>query len=184
MLANPESGRDRRLMQAERLADDSGFTLVEVLVAFAVMSALLAVLFRGVVGLRAGAIAFDDHLHQAIVTQAVLDDALSNRRLALGTYKGRRDGLPWTLAVSNLDLGTQLAPPEPTQDQSPAASGQVSPATGQAAQAPPNGGDAASSDKDVSKPRWTPQRLAVRVETGGRPLQIETVRLVKGEAPP
>ena len=184
MSANPETGRNRLLTHGERFADDSGFTLVEVLVAFAVMSALLAVLFRGVVGLRAGAIAFDDHLHQAIATQAVLDDALSNRRMALGTYKGKREGLPWTLVVSGLDLRAQLASPEPTQNQSPAASGQGSQAPGQAAQSPNNGDDAASADKDVGKPQWTPQRLAVRVDTGGRPLQIETIRLVKGEAPP
>ena len=63
----------------DRRADRSGFTLIEVLVAFTVMATLLVVLYRGVVTLRQGAVAFDDHTDRELIARAVLDDALGER---------------------------------------------------------------------------------------------------------
>ena len=149
-----------------------GFTLIETLVAFAVMATLLSVLFRGVVTLRAGAFAFDARIQEDVVARAILDDALTNRNLRAGTYSGIRDGRRWTMVAKAMDLSAQI----------PAA---------RAIPAPPPGPGALRSQTPLPVPSgtgsappvpaWAPQRLIVRVETTGRPVEIETIRLVKAE---
>ena len=133
-----------------------GFTLVETLVAFTVMAMLLSVLFRGVVTLRAGSTAFDDRTRETLVARAILEDALADRRLRGGTTSGRRDGLRWTVNAAAVDLSGQI-PATPAE--------------------PPTPGQPPSN----AKPKWAPQRLVVRVETAGRPVVVETIRLVAGE---
>ena len=149
-----------------------GFTLIETLVAFAVMATLLSVLFRGVVTLRAGAFAFDARMQEDVIARAILDDALANRTLRAGTYSGMRDGRRWTMVAKAIDLSAQIpagrpipappAGPGALQSQTPL------PVTSGLGSAPP-------------LPIWAPQRLIVHVETTGRPVEIETIRLVKVE---
>ena len=160
-----------RCGRRRRFKDQGGFTLVEVLVAFTVMAVLLSVLFRGVVVVRAGSQAFDDHTDEELVARAVLGDALAARDLANGTTTGLRDGLRWTLAAKPIDLSGQMPPPTSTAKAdatAPAGAAQ----TGQPAPAP---------GKKDDKPEWATQRLVVRVGTAGRPLEIQTIRMVKAE---
>lgn len=141
---------------ARRLADRSGFTLVEVLVAFVVMTTVLGVLYRGTVQTRAGAVAFDRRMRDEAVALSVLAEFRSRRDLADGRYAGERDGRHWTLGASPMDLAAQL----------------------------PKGGDAdrPGAGDGAAKAKWTMQRLVLRVDTSGRPLETEALHLVA--APP
>lgn len=171
MSVSPEpapGGAPRR-----RVADRGGFTLVEVLVAFVVMATLLSVLFRGVVVMRAGSGAFDTRTRQEIVAEAVLEDALAKRELGTGRYSGLRQGSRWTLVATPVDLSAQMSPPPSPRRDKPATS-QPDPG-GQTPGRPDN------PDKKDKKTTWVPQRLIVRIETQGRPIEVETIRLVKAE---
>ena len=166
----------------QRWRDTAGFTLLEVLVAFCVMATLLSVLYRGVVTIRQGATAFDEHTDREIVVRAIFDAALADRDMRPGTYHGLRDGRRWTIVARNVDLRAQL--PQPAEkgvkanDPGQAAAGQSAP--GQAAPGQPPA-PAAGEPKD--KPEWATQRLLVRLDSPGRPLEIETLRLVRVEKP-
>ena len=157
---------------AHRWRDTSGFTLIEVMVAFCVMATLLSVLYRGVVTMRQGASAFDEHTDRELVARAVLDTALADRTLKPGTYHGTREGRRWTIVARNVDLRSMLPQPadtgtkanDPSQPAKPGAPGQAA--------APGTSGE---------KLEWTTQRLLVRLESPGLPLEIETLRLVRVE---
>ena len=146
------------------MRETAGFTLLEVLVAFTVMATILVVLYRGVVTLRQGAEAFDDHTAREIVARAVLDEALADRDLATGIHHGIRDGRRWTIVAKPIDLSAQLPPPAEAAQAKP---GQPAPPP-----APPGA-------KPPEKREWATQRLTVRIESRGKPLEIETLRLVR-----
>jgi general secretion pathway protein I len=97
-----------------RRGDEAGFTLVEVLVAFAVVSLVSLIVIRVAGTMAAG--------HRRIATAEIrLDEAegLVRLRAAAGTLRagseqGRfADGRPWTLSVSDAGprLGWQGLPP-------------------------------------------------------------------------
>lgn len=155
----------RRSGRAIRLADRSGFTLIEVLVAFVILSVLLSVLLRSVVGMRDDAVTVDARTHSEVVARATLEDALADRALRNGTYSGLRDGTRWTLKATAVDLTAQLPPPKPRDK---AADQQQS--------------QQQQQDADA-KPSWKTQRLVVLVETGRRPVEVETLRLVRAAEP-
>ena len=142
---------------ARRFADRSGFTLVEALVAFAVMATILGVLYRGVVQTRASAAGFSSRTQEEAVALSLLADFRVRRDLRDGSYAGTRDGRPWTLRASPLDLASQLPKgmdvDKPNSDK------------------PDAGGPA--------KPVWVAQRLVLRVITSGQPLETEAMHLVK-----
>lgn len=162
MSPRPEHRRDPHL---PRLRGNDGFTLVETLVAFTVMAMLLSVLFRGVVMMRSGSVAFDRRTHEELVARSVWDDAVANRELRNGNTSGLRDGHRWTLMAKSFDVSPQLG---------------VAPAAGLTRLPGPNGGTAPMATSAAGAgPVWIPQRLIVRVETEGRPVEIETIRLVK-----
>ncbi len=150
---------------ASRWRDTSGFTLLEVLIAFSVMATLLSVLYRGVVTMRQSANAFDEHTDRELVARAVLDAALADRTMKPGAYHGTRDGRRWTIVARNVDLRGMLPPPaddgakhnDPSQPAKPDATGQG------------------------EKPEWTTQKLLVRLDSPGLPLEVETLRLVRVE---
>lgn len=154
---------------AQRWRDAAGFTLIEVLIAFCVMATLLSVLYRGVVTMRQGASAFDEHTDREIVARAVLDAALADRMTKPGTYHGIREGRRWTIVARNVDLRGLLPQPEEKRPSANETSQVAKPDTpGQ----PANGSE---------KPAWTTQRVLVRLESPGLPLEIETLRLVRVE---
>lgn len=148
-----------------RLADRSGFTLIEVLVAFSVLAVLLSVMYRGVVTMRAGSKAFDDRMQADIVARSVFAEALSNRALGSGTTSGLRDGRRWTITARSIDLSGSLPSPPSKASTPPVGAASIPGAP------PPAAGD-------KPKVTWVPQRLIVSVATTGRPVVVETVRLV------
>ncbi len=137
---------------AHRYTDRSGFTLVEALVAFAMMATILGVLYRGVVQTRAGAAGFGIRTQEETVALSLLADFRARRDLRDGSYAGTRDGRSWTLRASPMDLTGQL----------PAGTEVDKPDVGK-----------------VAKPVWVAQRLVLRVTTSGRPLETEATHLVK-----
>ena len=139
-----------------RSADCSGFTLIEVLVAFAVMATLMSVMYRSVVVMRAGANAFDDRTLEELIARSLFEEYIARRDLRNGNYAGERSGHDWTLSARPLDLSAQLPPPS--------------------ARAIAKGGE-------DGRRRWIPQRLILRVTTRGHPLELETIHLVR-PAPP
>ena len=146
---------------AHRWADRSGFTLVEALVAFAVMATILGVLYRGVVQTRAGAAGFSARTREEAVALSLLADFRARRDLRDGSYAGTRDGRPWTLRASPMDLAGQL--PKGMEVDKP---------------------DAGRSDAGKpAKPVWVAQRLVLQVTTSGRPLETEATHLVKRPPP-
>lgn len=149
-----------------RWRDTSGFTLVEVMVAFAVMALILGVLYRNVVQTSAGAYAFSARLGGEIVAQSLLAEFRDRRDLRDGSYAGNRDGRRWTLRASLMDLTPQLP-------KGLAARGEAG--------APPAPG---AGPAEASKPVWVAQRLVLQVATGARPLQTEVVHLVRQPPPP
>lgn len=84
---------------AGRAGPTAGFTLIETLVAVAVMTLLVALVPRAVatgalVGPRAGG-----WLEARLVAQAVLDDRLTGGDLAPGHVSGRMAGRAWTATL-------------------------------------------------------------------------------------
>ena len=134
-----------------RYADRSGFTLVEAMVAFAVMATMLGVLYRDVVQTRAGAAGFNARTREEVVALSLLAEFSARRDLRDGSYAGTRDGRPWTLRASPMDLASQL----------------------------PKGSEGDKPDVGrPAKPAWVAQRLVLRVTTSGRSLQTEATHLV------
>jgi prepilin-type N-terminal cleavage/methylation domain-containing protein len=139
-----------------RLQGRDGFTLIEVLIAFAVMGMLLSVLYRAVVTIHLGSNTVSGHAHCALVARAVLEETFTRRKALAGLASGLRDGCRWTTIATPIDLSPQISNAFLSTSPTPA---QV----------------------EDRKALWTPQRLSLRVETSGRPIEIETVRLVRLE---
>lgn len=148
-----------------RWRDRSGFTLVEVMVAFAVMALILGVLYRSVVQTSAGASGFSARVGEEIIAQSLIAEFRDRRDLRDGSYAGNRDGRRWTLRASLMDLAPQLPKGLAARDDAGA-----SPAAA-------SGGAAAPADKP--KPVWVAQRLVLQVATGAKPLRTEVVHLVR-----
>ena len=143
-----------------RRADRSGFTLIEVLVAFVVMATILSVLYRSTVQTRAGAFGFSARAQQEAVSLSLLAEFRARRELRDGSYAGTRDGRRWTLLASRMDLACQLPKgPEPARE----------------AGRDGAGGGTGKPDRPV----WEMQRLVLRVATAGRPLETEALHLVR-----
>lgn len=160
--------RGERRVGCGRLRDRSGFTLLEVLVALAVMGALMGVMYRSVVVTRAGAVAFGNRSRGELVARAVLADFSARRDLRDGFYRGDRDGLSWTLSARSLDLSAQLPAAPPSTEAQGTAAAMASETT--------------RSASDDGQPVWTPQRLVLEVAGRGRPVTAEAIRLVREPA--
>ena len=172
-----------------RLADRSGFTLIEALVAFTVMATVLGVLYRGVVQTRAGANVFAARTQEEVVARSLLAEFGARRDLRDGSYAGTRDGRRWTLKASPIDLTAQL----PKGDEALGAGNvPLNPADANPANANPANASAANPNlanpnlakPEPAKPVWVAQRLVLRVATGARPLESEAVHLVRLAPPP
>lgn len=157
-----------------RFADTSGFTLIEALVAFTVMATVLGVLYRNVVQTRAGANIFAARTQEEVVARSLLAEFGARRDLRDGSYAGTRDGRRWTLKASPMDLAAQLPKGDPALGGDKVASRPAESVGGLAGVPGPIAGK-----PEPAKPVWVTQRLVLQVATGARPLETETVHLVR-----
>ncbi len=130
-----------------------GFTLIEALVAFAIVAAAILVVQRGVVQARHGISLVSARAAPEAITLSLLAEPLADADLKAGGRTGLSGGRRYALRFSPLvDLGAALDLDEPQQkDSLPRGRGSVS---------------------------WVPIRVSIAVETEGRDwLRVETVKL-------
>ena len=88
----------------ERLSGDDGFTLVEALAAFAILSMLTLVVQRGFVMAKAALVRSNDRVAAEWVAQTLLAQPLGREATRTGTRSGTETGRRWTMRVEPLDL--------------------------------------------------------------------------------
>ncbi len=145
-----------------RVGARDGFTLIEALVAFAIVAALSLVVQRGLIQSRIGWAAVEDRTGAERLARSLLEEPLTPAAVAAGGREGVTDGRRWRVGLQTLDLPLP-SPPEPEAGSGP----------------PPPAQDG---------PRWLPLRVRIEVATArGRPVEVETVRLApfpaQGQAP-
>lgn len=89
--------------EAPDVGAESGFSLVEVLAALAILGLALGTLypvFRTALGLAGRA---DDHLAGIELAQSLLDQHTAERRAMPGSSRGRQDRHSWTVTVEPAD---------------------------------------------------------------------------------
>ena len=80
---------------SSRLRQDAGFTLIEMLVAVAVLAALVGIVPRSLVFARSIMDHSRDWMDARLVAETVLNDELVGPALAVGTRAGVIDGRHW-----------------------------------------------------------------------------------------
>jgi prepilin-type N-terminal cleavage/methylation domain-containing protein len=170
--------RDRsRVTRRGRRAGAEGFTLIEVLVATAVVAAVSVALQRGFVSTRQALARAEAVTAAEVVARDILENRLAELAPGVGTLRGEDRGLAYAVTSEPLDLPFAASPPEPPRR-----------AAAAARPAPPTPGprpDAAEPDDDPPDHagRWTPLRVTIRVQpASGPPLVVETVQVAP--APP
>jgi prepilin-type N-terminal cleavage/methylation domain-containing protein len=83
-----------------RLCDDRGFTLLEMLVAIAVLAALVGIVPRSLVFARSMMDHSRDWMDARLVAETVLNDELVGPTLAVGTRTGEIEGRRWRATLS------------------------------------------------------------------------------------
>jgi len=78
---------------------DAGFTLLEMLVAIAILATLIALIPRGFVSARAIMDRSEDWLASQLVAEAVLDGELSGSQLHPGVLQGTKAGRQWSATL-------------------------------------------------------------------------------------
>lgn len=137
-------------MIVRRARTRDGFTLIEALVAFAVVAAVSLVVQRGLIQSRVGWAAIEDRAGAERLARSLLEEPLTPAAVAAGAREGVTDGRRWRIALQTLDLPLPALPEEPAVGTAPAPEG----------------------------PRWRPLRVRIAVATArGRPVEVETVRL-------
>ncbi|SFK54094.1 type II secretion system protein [Methylorubrum salsuginis] len=130
-----------------------GFTLIEALVAFAIVAALSLVVQRGLIQSRVGWAAVEDRTGAERLARSLLEEPLTPAAVAAGGREGVTDGRRWRIGLQTLDLPLPN-PPEPETGAAP----------------PPQPAQ--------EGPRWLPLRVRIEVATArGRSVEVETVRL-------
>jgi general secretion pathway protein I len=139
-----------------RLASNDGFTLIEVVVAIALLAIVLAAIGQ-VVGTTVKGIRSVDRRLPLLETAQNLVASLPDRAaLKAGSQSGESNGLQWRVDVVPIAVAPP-AVPKPT----------LTTALDAAAQAPP------------PPPKWQPYEITVRVQgSDGPPVRLDTVRLV------
>ncbi|WP_232630719.1 prepilin-type N-terminal cleavage/methylation domain-containing protein [Methylobacterium sp. Leaf118] len=139
-------------MTAGRTRARDGFTLIEALVAFAVVAAISLVVQRGLIQSRVGWAAIEDRSAAERLARSLLAEPLTPAAVAAGAREGVTDGRRWRIALESLDLPLPALPGEPGAEAAPPA--------------------------QEEGPRWRPLRVRIAVTTvRGRPVEVETVRL-------
>lgn len=169
-------------MSPRRRGRQDGFTLVETLIAVAVVAAVAVALQRGFVSTRM-LLARSEAI---VAAETLARDILENRLPALASEPGERrieeDGLVAVVTSEPLDLPF---PPARRPAARPSDAGRAErdrrsrrqeeqrPTDGRAAADPVAGGD----DPTEAAGRWAPLRVTIRVTaSNGPPLVVETVR--------
>ena len=166
-----------------RLRGRDGFTLVEVLAAFAILAMLTVFVQRGVVMAKMGLVRADARIAAERVAETLLAEPFGQDPSARGSRSGVADGLRWTVRVEPLDMPAAGGPP-PARKPPPAqaSAGRAANASGSgnaaatAGSPPPVGG--AENARPEETARWRARRVTVEVATApGRVLEVEAVRL-------
>jgi general secretion pathway protein I len=99
-------------VRAYPLQNTAGFSLLEVLVAFVILTIVAGTLFKIFSGALANASAAEDYSRAVLVAESVLAETASAKPLREGTSEGRADGgrIQWTARVA------AYAPPDVPPD--------------------------------------------------------------------
>lgn len=176
----------RAIGPAARGRRRDGFTLVETLVALAVVAAVAVALQRGVVSARSALARAEALLEAEAVARDVLENRLDALAPGVGIRRGDDRGLVVTVTSEALDLPLPPpGPPDPAHSpvQAPGREAGRPPAPGQApvrvaAGAPQQAGEGAPGEAaaDAALGRFTPLRVTIQVEPAiGPPLVVETL---------
>ena len=92
--------RSLRERLSSRLKPDNGFTLIEMLVAVAVLAALVGIVPKSLVFARSIMDHSRDWMDARLVAETVLNDELVARALAVGTRSGEIEGRRWRATIS------------------------------------------------------------------------------------
>jgi prepilin-type N-terminal cleavage/methylation domain-containing protein len=96
----------RAYCRLARSSGEAGFTLLEMIVAVAVLAALVGVIPRSFVAARAAIDRSEAWLKARLVAEAVLNQELVGTTLKPGVFRGDVDGYPWTVTIqANRTLG-------------------------------------------------------------------------------
>jgi prepilin-type N-terminal cleavage/methylation domain-containing protein len=149
-------------------AGRAGFTLIEALVAMAVLLAFVSVLGPYMFHARRIAENVQGRVAAQALLRVILDAPMDRLALAKGPRDGETDGVHWSIAAEPMFVDAML----PTER--PALS---TPQKPKEATAPENAKDTAAK-----RPRWTAFRLVARVSWAPEQMvSAETVRLGVGE---
>lgn len=99
-LRRAREGASLRAHPFSRLRQDAGFTLIEMLVAVAVLAALVGIVPRSLVFARSIMDHSRDWMDARLVAETVLNDELVGPSLAVGTRTGVIDGRRWRTTLS------------------------------------------------------------------------------------
>ncbi|GLK53994.1 prepilin-type N-terminal cleavage/methylation domain-containing protein [Methylopila capsulata] len=176
----------RAARRAGRGGPREGFTLVETLVALAVVAVVGVALQRGVVSARFALARAEALLEAEAVARDVLENRLDALAPGVGTLRGDDRGLVVTVTSEALDLALPPpGPPDPAEGpaQAPGREPGQRPAPGQgpvqiAAGAPRQAGEGPGGEAaaDAELGRFTPLRVTIRVDPAiGPPLVVETL---------
>ena len=89
-----------------RLRGDAGFALIEVLVAVAVASVLMAVLIRSFVSTWAGVNIVRDEAEGTLLARSILDELLLRGALAAGSQDGTMGRYAWSVTTTMQTVAT------------------------------------------------------------------------------
>jgi general secretion pathway protein I len=139
---------------ARRLAASDGFTLIEVLVAIAVLAVVLGAIGAVVATTVRGVHSIDSRLPLLETAQNLLASLPERDALKPGTQTGGSGDFRWRIDVAAIAVSPS------------AKADRTTPLFGDASAAPP-------------KPKWQPYSITVRVEgSDGPPIRLDTVRLL------